>query len=94
MVNWECAFHHICPIFVPFFHLGCIILKVSWLNWPRNRSEYNYPNLYFAKFMLHLSWIKKVPASKKKELHRGSSIEKAPCVAQPPPPHLQVYFSI
>lgn len=40
--------------------------------------------------MLHLPRIKNVPASEKKELHRGSSIEKTPCIAKrvPPPPGL------
>lgn len=47
--------------------------------------------------MLHLPWIKKVPASKKKELHRGSCIEKNPYMAKgitPPPAFTSLHFHL
>lgn len=64
------------------------ILKVISFNWATNRSEYNCPQSFPRRIHAWVASNKEGPCQLQEgahnQLHRGSSIEKTPCIVQSP----------
>lgn len=64
------------------------ILKVISFNWATNRSEYNCPQSFPRRIHAWAASNKEGPCQLEEgahnQLHRGSSIEKTPCIIQSP----------